>query len=70
VADAGFDNVQIFDEAGRLLLYFGGSGQAPGLFWMPAGIFVDRRDRIYVADSYNRRIQIFQYLKVESHESK
>jgi hypothetical protein len=30
---------------------------------LPAGIFIDGQDRIYVADSYNRRIQIFQYLK-------
>jgi hypothetical protein len=30
--------------------------------FLPAGIFIDKRDRIYVADSYNKRIQIFQYL--------
>ena len=30
---------------------------------MPSGIFIDRDDMIYVADSYNRRIQIFRYLK-------
>jgi sugar lactone lactonase YvrE len=66
VADAGFDNIQIFDASGRLLLYFGGSGQAPGEFWMPTGLFMDQKsDRLYVADSYNKRVQIFQYLKAE-----
>jgi hypothetical protein len=30
---------------------------------MPAGIFIDSRDTVYVADSYNQRVQVFRYLK-------
>jgi len=63
VCDALFDAVQIFDRHGRLLLAFGDSGSQPGQFWMPAGIFIDNHDTIYVADTYNRRVQIFRYLK-------
>jgi hypothetical protein len=44
-------------------LNFGSPGNAPGHFWLATGIFIDAQDRIYVADSYNNRIQIFQYLK-------
>ena len=45
---------------------FGQEGTAPGQFWLPAGIFIDDRNRIYVADSFNKRIQIFELLeKVE-----
>ena len=62
VADAGFDNVQVFDEAGKLLLFWGTSGQEAGKFWLPAGLLIDAQDRIYVADSYNKRVQIFQYV--------
>ncbi len=62
VADALFDRVQIFDpDSGRFLLAFGGQGSDPGKMWLPAGIAV-ARDRIYVADSFNRRIQVFEFL--------
>jgi sugar lactone lactonase YvrE len=56
------DVVQIFDDRGRLLLAFGGSGSAIGQFWLPTGIAI-ANDRVYVADSANRRLQIFEYLK-------
>jgi DNA-binding beta-propeller fold protein YncE len=61
VADALFDRVQIFESDGSFLLAFGGPGRGPGEFWLPAGLFVDG-DRIYVADSYNQRIQVFEFL--------
>ena len=61
VADAMFDRVQIFDPEGRYLLSFGGNGSAVGAFWLPAGVFVED-DLIYVADSYNRRVQVFQFM--------
>ena len=54
--------MQVFDQLGRLLLFFGDAGPAPGRFAMPAGVYVDRRDRVYVVDQMNRRVQVFQYL--------
>ena len=62
VADALSNYVQIFDPEGRLLLAFGGKGSAAGEFLLPAGLFINR-DRIYVVDSQNRRIQVFEYLR-------
>ncbi len=62
VADAAFDNIQIFDLAGELLLYIGEPGKGPGQFCLPAGLFIDQKDRIYVAEACNQRFQIFQYL--------
>jgi len=59
--DALFDNVQIFDDQSRLLLNWGDAGSAPGQFWLPNGIAIGMDDRIYVADSYNHRIQVFRY---------
>ena len=61
VADSLFDRVQVFGPDGSFLLAFGEPGREPGSFWLPAGMFV-HGDRIYVADSYNQRIQVFEFL--------
>jgi DNA-binding beta-propeller fold protein YncE len=53
------DVVQVFDEEGRLLLVFGGTGTRDGELYLPAGIAVVN-DRVYVADSANRRVAIFE----------
>jgi len=55
------DFVQIFDSDGRLLLAFGESGQSLGQFWLPGGMTIVN-DRVYVADTANRRVQVFDYL--------
>jgi sugar lactone lactonase YvrE len=62
VVDALFNNLQIFDLSGKLLLIVGGSGTAPGEFALPNGIAIGADNRIYVADSLNHRIQVFQYI--------
>lgn len=61
VVDALFHRVQIFDSTGRYLMDFGSQGSKAGEFWLPSGLFIDQ-DKIYVADSYNRRVQVFQYV--------
>ena len=38
------------------------AGQTAGTFWLPAGIHIDGRDRIYVVDQINKRVQVFDYL--------
>jgi len=61
VVDALFETVQIFDSQGHYLLAFGWHGTGAGQFWLPSGLTIVG-DRIYVADSYNRRVQVFRYL--------
>ena len=61
VAGATIDRIQVFSAGGDFLLAFGGEGNAPGKFLMPAGIAI-QNDRIYVADSYNGRVQVFQFM--------
>ena len=63
VVDSRFENIQIFDRSGRLLLFFGTEGTGPGEFWLPGGIFIDGNDRIWICDAYNSRIQVFDYYK-------
>jgi hypothetical protein len=64
--DAAFDNLQIFDTNGRLLLALGENGSQPGQFWLANGIAINRSDEIFIADSYNRRIQMFRQIPQDS----
>ncbi len=65
--DAQFENIQLYNRQGEVLMDFGEEGLKPGQFWLPVGIWIDpatgpgATNRIYVADSYNRRIQVFDY---------
>ena len=49
MVDAHFENVQVFDDRGRLLMAFGEEGGGPGEFSLPAGVAIDESDRIWVA---------------------
>ena len=62
VVDAAFGNFQIFNREGRILLFVGQMGHQPGQFWLPTGMYINAQDRIYVSDSLNARIQVFQYI--------
>lgn len=64
VVDALFDNIQLFNENGDFLLSVGGRGSFHGEFWLPSGIFIDNsNDTMYVCDSFNKRVQVFQITK-------
>ncbi len=41
VVDAAFNNVQIFDEVGKVMMFFGSVRAFPGAMDLPAGVFVD-----------------------------
>jgi hypothetical protein len=60
VAD-GFGNARIakFDKNGKFVKSWGSRGVAPGQFNTPRGIAIDAQGLVYVADSGNRRIQVF-----------
>lgn len=61
-------NLTIFDKEGNTLLSIGGPHSVAsgtigrGGFQVPQGISIDKNDRIYVADSLNKRVQVLQYL--------
>ncbi|MFZ5477443.1 MAG: hypothetical protein ACOZNI_11775 [Myxococcota bacterium] len=61
VSDAAFNNVQIFSPEGELLLFFGGIGNGPGRMWLPAGMYIDAKDQIYVVSQYNWRVNLYQF---------
>jgi len=64
--DTDFCNFQIFDQDNNLLLFVGEPGGTPGKFLTPTHIYIDEKDTIYVADTFNRRVQVLQYLKEEN----
>ncbi len=57
----GYGNARVhkFSPDGTLLLSWGEPGDAPGHFRWPHAVFVDKRERVWVADRLNDRIQIF-----------
>lgn len=66
--DARLHSMTIFNKEGGILMVVGGhhsvrSGNiGRGGFQVPQGITIDKNDRIYVADSLNKRVQVFQYV--------
>ncbi len=44
VVDAGFENVQVFNREGQLLMFFGGPYEGPGDMWLPAKVVIRYHD--------------------------
>lgn len=68
VADSMAHRFVVFDLEGRYLLTVGdrssakGGNVIPGGFYLPQGLDVDDKERIWVVDTLNRIIHHFQYL--------
>lgn len=62
VVESYYDHLLVYNEAGQFLLPIAGTGKDIGQFYLPAGAWSDDLGRIYVADMYNGRVIIFQYL--------
>jgi 6-bladed beta-propeller protein len=61
VSDAERDVVAVFDAAGTFEYVLGSSGSGPGELLLPAGVAVAAA-HLFVADSQNGRIQVFELL--------
>ncbi len=57
----GYGNSRVvrLTKAGEPIASFGRKGRGPGEFDLPHGIAIDARDRVYVADRGNQRVQVF-----------
>ena len=54
-----FDTVIVYTLGGQLVHELGGSDSDPGSINGPYGICVDDSGAVYVADYYNRCVQVF-----------
>ena len=57
----GYGNARVhrFTSEGKLIASWGEPGRKPGQFRVPHFVWVDKHDRIWVADRQNHRLQIF-----------
>lgn len=62
VIESYHDSLLVFTPQGELLLPIGGTGAATGRFYLPAGVWVDTKQRVHVADMFNGRVVVFQFL--------
>jgi len=67
VVDAAFQNVQLYDQNGQVLTYFGSPGNHPGAMYLPAGICVYDRDMELFKDYVHPAFQP-QYLIVVTNQ--
>jgi len=72
VAEGRTHQIKVFNTNGDLLLVFGDfymvsstGKRAPGGFAVPVSMDIDAKDRLYVVDQLNARIQAFQYMSDE-----
>lgn len=61
VSDTGNKRVVIFNPDGKYIGQFGGAGMEAGKFDEPVGLAAAANGDIYVADTWNQRIQVFSY---------
>jgi len=59
VGDYELDTLRKFSPTGELLATYGGTGVGPGQFNGVWGISTDSAGNVYVADTFNRRVQKF-----------
>jgi DNA-binding beta-propeller fold protein YncE len=53
-------SVQVFEPSGVLVRSWGTNGAAAGEFTCPSGLCVDDKDHLWVCDTANNRLQIFE----------
>jgi DNA-binding beta-propeller fold protein YncE len=62
VIESYFNHLLVYDEQGQLLLGINGSGLKEDSFLLPSGVWTDEKGRLFVADMFNARVVVFQFL--------
>lgn len=60
VVDYMRHTVNVYDKDGKYLFEFGGLGWGEGWFQYPKDVAVDSQGRIFVADTFNDRVDVFK----------
>ncbi len=67
VVDAGFENTQMFNQKGQLLMFFGGPYKGPGDMWLPAKVIVDYDNLKYFKKYVDPKYEL-KYLVIVSNQ--
>jgi DNA-binding beta-propeller fold protein YncE len=67
VSDRSDNTIKVFDDV-RLIATIGGTGSAPGRFRLIADMWMSEQGVLYVADSMNRRIQVFRVISENTNQ--
>jgi DNA-binding beta-propeller fold protein YncE len=62
VVESNHDYLLVYNRRGEFLIPIGGVGGGPGNFHLPSGLWIDKRNRVFVADTLNSRVAVFQFL--------
>ena len=60
VSDVRLNVINVLNHDGHFLYKFRRSGAKPGEFNQPLGMWIESENRLYVADTKNKRVQVFQ----------
>lgn len=60
VVDYMRHTVNVYSMTGDYLFEFGGKGVGRGWFTFPSDIAIDKRGRLWIADTFNNRLQVFK----------
>lgn len=62
VVESYYGHLLAYNQQNDLLLNISGSGLAEDAFRLPSGVWTDRQGRIFIADMFNGRVVVFQFL--------
>jgi len=54
--------MSVFAKRGDFLFEVGGMGSGRGWFYYPSDVVIDGRGRVVVADTFNHRVQVFEFI--------
>ena len=70
VVDGDHSNVQIFNSAFQVLMFFGGYARKIEYFDIPSGIAIDpRTNRIYVCNEFISRVNVYELINTKAEDS-
>lgn len=62
VVESYYGRLLAFSEEGRFLMAIDGNGVKGDRFQLPSGVWTDNKGKIFVADMFNGRVVVFQFL--------